>query len=394
MRQKLVRHFILAPTLWLLHGQGSILLADKGRLTSQPPLRATEEREDYQQCLAAVIKKDKGFEQDEAQKARTKRAIASCRDRYPAVSVLIDCKREMTQAYGDNPQDLKAALQQCRTDYQKLSFDAKDELPFTFHDQLIFFAGAGMNHSVLLREKEDDKQPDALYMGENFGNFSCTPLLESMFERRSAEYLLFGADLQTYTALKHVDRNKLKDAFTWTPMPKNPGTFQPVLDRTMGELYWNPADGNVTNYFPSAFCFYNRRLNTPYEAIKIYYLLDRKVRQATPYFGIAFFRPQKGPQAQELAQKIQEALGKSYQVSQPKPDAFLVSAGPTPQLDSENDPKNICTSDPKPTVMAVVHRPIKDTLADYMILANVGNLCRFGDRMASRFLKNGLKSAP
>ncbi len=368
--------------------------AQKAPITPQPPLRPLEEREDYQQCLAAVIKKDKASATEDAGKLRSKRGIANCRDRYPAVSLLIDCKHDMTIAYRDDPQDLKAALEQCRSDYLKLSFNPKDDVPFNLRDKLIFFAGAGLNHSVLLREQDDDKQIDALYMGENFGNYSCTNLRDTMFERKPPEHLLFGADLQSYPALRHVDHDKLFKAFAW-PLPKTPGGPVPAItDRLFGELFLNPANGNVTNYFPSAFCFYNRKLGPRYEGIKIYYLIDRQFHQATPYFGIAFFKPKQGPAFEELTQKVKHLLGDSYQIQQPKADTRLITPSPITQFDDEKDPKNICQGDAPPSLVALTHQAAGSPEADYLILANVANLCRFGDRMASRFLKSGLKAVP
>ena len=114
----------------------------------------------------------------------------------------------------------------------------------------------------------------------------------------------------------------------------------------------------------------------------------------TPYFGVAFYKAASAPRPDSLAEDMRRLLGQEYQRTQPKPGVYLVSQGQVEAFDSEGDPKNICGSDQVSPYMAIVHSEAGSGRASYALLANTANLCRYGDRMASRFLKRGLNGNP
>lgn len=371
------------------------LLADKTQVKTQAPLKPGQEREDYQECLTAVIKKYKA-PLDAKRSALVKYGVASCRDRYPAVSIMIDCKKEMTAAYRENPNDLKAALGQCREEYTKFSFNPKSPIPFALRDNQVFFAGAGLNRTLAIREKEKPQEKDGkpkeketappalLTLTENWGNYSCRPLLDTFSGRMAPEFLLFGNDPFGFTPLRHAKKDVVLQTLGLSP--KRPKT----VHEDLGELSLDPKSKELIQYFPSSYCFFNRKLGELYEGVKIYYLLDRAAKQVVPYFGVAFYQNEVRPVAADLAQSIAQALGAPYTVSQPKPGTQLVAQGQLTSFDAEGDPKNICQlSQPSPYV-GIVHSQEDDKLASYALLANTANLCRFGDKVASRLLRRGL----
>jgi len=400
MRQRRRSITALMYTLLTYLGVSQSLLAEKALMRPQPPLKPSQEREDYQQCTKAVIKKYRGPTSDKRSK-RIQNGISACRDRYPAVSIMVDCKKEMTQAYRDNHEDLKLALRQCREEYQKYTFNPKSRLPFVLRDEQAFFAGAGLNRTLPVKKSEDEgPSNEALYMGENFGNFSCTPLQDAMFAEQSPEFLLFGNDPLLYTPLRHANREAflrtvgIRPEVAQAKKSQTPLPLQSVVHKDFGEITYDPASTEILNYPPASYCFFNRKLGNLFEGIKIYYLLDPAVRQVTPYFGVAFYRSQGAPRSSELAEEIRGLLGQEYQVSQPKAGVHLVTQVKVEAFDSEGDPKNLCGSGQVSPYTAIVHSEGTTSLAAYALLANTANLCRFGDRIASRVLKRGLDESP
>ena len=185
-------------------GLQPVLMAEKKLFKSGLlPQKASQEREDYQECLTAVIKKYRETDNPKLEK-RQKAALAACRDRYPAASVLVDCKKQMATGYKDQPELLKSGLKSCQSEYRRYAFDPLNPVPLATKDERMFFAGVGMNEQTIMKATEEDETPSALYMGENFGNFSCSPLYNTMFKEASPEYTLFGTDPMSFNPLRNV----------------------------------------------------------------------------------------------------------------------------------------------------------------------------------------------
>ena len=103
-----------------------------------------------------------------------------------------------------------------------------------------------------------------------------------------------------------------------------------------------------------------------------------------PYFGIAFYRDDtKIPQLQ-LVDEIIGALGKEYVSSPSKSGLIFIGKSKVKRFDSEGDPRNLCKF-PRKHRLIVPQLGLEESQdAAYTLLANVANLCKFGDRMASR----------
>lgn len=360
-------------------------LSEKGQVKLQAPQKASQEREDYQECLAAVIKKYKAPRTPIKEK-RMERNLAACRDRYPAAYILAECKKQMTTGYKDSPDELRAGIKSCQTEYKKFSFNPKAAVPFVMTEDKSFFAGVGLNQATLMREEEDEDTPSSQFMGENFGNFSCAPLYETMFDDKEPEYMLFGNDPFLYAPLQHTPKQSFMDSIGLKPS-KKPKTV--LVHPEFGEFNYTAKSEELLNFFPTSYCFFDRKIGPLYEGIKLYYLLDRPSQSVTPYFGVAFYKEKTAITAKKLAEEIRATLGASYIISQPKPSIYIISTQKDYPLDSEGDPKNVCQKDLRSPYMASVVTRENTTLAAYALVANTANLCRFGDRVASRFLKKG-----
>ena len=377
---KFIKRVFIALTLgW---GTEQVALAEKQQLKVQLPQKASQEREDYQECLAAVIKKYKARKTPFEEK-KQKVALAGCRDRFPAASILIECKRQVTVGYKDQPDLLKSALKECGNEYRKYAYDAKSAVPVAVKDNKAFFAGVGMNEMTIMKENEEDEIPSAQYMGENFGNFSCAPLYSTMFEHALAEYTLFGNDPFLYNPLRNVSKDAFLKAINY-PTTTKPASF---VTKDFGEITFDAKTNSFLNYLPSSYCFFNRKIGTIYEALKVYYLLDRNSKSVIPYFGVGFYKDKTLIPSKQLADEIKTKLGDTYMVSELKPGVFIIATHDKFEVDAEGDPKNLCQKSALSPYVSIVVTREASNLASYSLFANTGNLCRFGDRVASRFLK-------
>jgi hypothetical protein len=338
--------------------------------------------------VTSVIRKYQGPGSVKRNK-RLQNGLAACKDRYPAVSIMIDCKKEMAAAYRDDHDALKAALIECRNEYKKYTFNPKNPVPFILRGDQVFFAGAGLNRSHPIRAQEEGDPTNGLYMGEDFGNFSCSSLHKTMFRELQPEYLLFGNDPFIYTPLRHARREEFLKAVGLAAALNKPTAPLLSVHHDFGELHYDPSSQETINYFPMSYCHFDRKLGTVYEGMKIYYLVDRVSTQVTPYFGSAFYRQDSRVPAKELAERIRSILGDQYRTFQPKPGVTLISQVEPRDFDKEGDPKNVCQSGQESPYMAVVTEREKTGLASYALLANISNLCRYGDKISSRFLKKG-----
>ncbi|RZA18633.1 MAG: hypothetical protein EOP10_20800 [Proteobacteria bacterium] len=309
-------------------------------------------------------------------------AINACRDRYPAASILVECKKQMTGAYKEEPDNLKAGLKTCTAEYKKYSYDAKSAIPIATKDEKAFFAGVGMNEPTIMKESEEDDAASSQYMGENFGNFSCGPLYGAMFDNDPPEYTLFGNDPLLFNPLKSVSKDAFIKAINYPA--KKPKSF---ITKDFGEIIHDPKSDTLLSYMPSSYCFFNRKIGNIYEALKVYYLLDRESRTVIPYFGVGFYREKTAIQSKVLAEQIRTSLGTAYQMTELKPGVFAIATQTQFEVDSEGDPKNICKKNGSSPYVALVVTREASNMAAYSLFANTANLCRFGDRVASRFLK-------
>lgn len=351
-------------------------------------MKPSQEREDYQECVTAVIKKYQGPGSVKKNK-KLQYGLAACKDRYPAVSIMIDCKKEMAAAYREDHDALKAALVECKSEYSKYTFNPKNPVPFVLRGEQVFFAGAGLNRSHTIRAQEDEDPTNGLYMGDNFGNYSCTSLYKTMFRELQPEYLLFGNDPFIYTPLRHAKREEFLKAVGLAGALNKPKTMLLSMHRDFGELHYEPSTQETVNYFPMSYCNFDRKLGPIFEGMKIYYLVDRISTQVTPYFGTAFYREDSKIPVKELAEQIRTQLGNQYQIFNPRPGVTLISQVEPTAFDKEGDPKNVCQSGHQSPYMAVINERESTGMASYTLLANISNLCRYGDKISSRFLKKG-----
>lgn len=356
--------------------------------------KARQERADYKKCRKQALLRARGYK-GEKRSRYLKYAVNHCREQFPAISILRSCKKQAVQAYKDRPDYLKSAVAACRNEFKQALFDPANPQPFYSHKDDLFFAGAGLNAPLrldILRSLDGPKN------NRQFGNFNCSVLADTAADQRQPEYLLFGNDLRSFLPLRTTSLEQLESYFK----PKSDQTEQPddstdksgprpaIIHRDWGELRFEPEPERSIQYFPSSFCSFDRQLGNLYSDIKIYYLLDRESKTAVPYFGIAFYNPEARVEMDQLLTALQESLGSEFDVRHKKAKHRIVAQTGFVSFDEEGDPYNLCQFPRLHHRLAIVSLDDSERYVNYLLLSNLDNLCKYGDRLASRLLRNGL----
>ena len=88
----------------------------------------------------------------------------------------------------------------------------------------------------------------------------------------------------------------------------------------------------------------------------------------------------------ELVSDVSFRLGRNYKAYSKDATTVFISALPFEEVDRERDPRNICKTPRKHQFVAVIRTLATNANApEYLLLANVLNLCEYGDRLARRW---------
>ena len=368
---------VLAILLLLISGNQCLA---KTTISKQKPVSTKKGLSDYKQCKTDAFAQSKKYKNN-SKKRRTTLAkmLIQCREEFPSYHMINVCKAAALKNYRNSPTDFKLAMKECRSEYKKLKFSTKDLVPVTWHKDKIYFAGAGLNSVLKLRS-----QNDTIGMSEVFGNFNCKNTVGAKNNKNLIEYLLIGNSLDSWRPFAHSKQNKIIKNLSLSE--KNPK----VISDTLGELNYNSKSKEVSNFLPSSFCYFDRQLDYSVDAIKTYYLLNLDSNTATPYFGIAFYRDRKKPSVKKVLRILKKKWPFDITVAR-KENYTLISELPIDEFDNEGDPKNLCKGARPNSEIVMIGHLNKAKKADFVVVANVNNLCTFGDKAAERFLAAGLK---
>ena len=390
---------------------GAIILCSAGALwgkTSLQPVRlqAFTERSDYFLCRKKII--------DSLQKKATsqnvvQKLLAGCRDQFPGTSAFIECKKNAAQQYKSDRAQMLGAVSSCKSEYIKYSFDPQLPVPLYLGDKEAYFCGAGLNviRRIELPPKSSDgtaSTPEAtasdsssiLLKPNNFGNFSCDPLVDTFQGKRPAEYVLVGNHPRLFAALGDFPLDKFRGILK-IPPPAAPSSAKkktpappdvPIITKAFGEIDHPFVDNDMSVFFPTAYCTFENRLGNLFDAIQLYYLVDQPHKLAMPYFGIAFYRQEAHLTTTAIAKKLGAALGPSYKRTDMGEGKHYFSQVPIAEFDDEGDPKNLCKEPRSHTYLAVIKETQRPSFKQYLLFANIRNLCNFGDMLAKRLVKN------
>jgi len=293
--------------------------------------------------------------------------LSICKERFPGAVLFTECKQRALKTGGKIK---NSDLASCRSFVRAASFEPKDAMPFFVYGRQLFFAGIGLNDEIPVGSLAPP-------------NFQCQKVKPAIDDLTKAQYLLFGNHPRVFTPLA----NLRGPALTKTLGTKGGG--QKGFDiAEFGRLFGDPTDTSGVVFFPSAPCDFESTLGETFSGLSTYYLLDQTTDSVLPYFGIAYIKPTAKVTTETLVKDALATLGKGYQVFKKNPHTSFIAKQNVTETDDEQDPKNLCKTG-RPFQFVAVIQTTKDAAQkpEYVIFANIANLCQYGDRAAKRLIK-------
>ena len=299
-------------------------------------------------------------------------ALRQCKENFPGADLYIACKKTAIKTAKSKNIAPDKAVKQCKRYMVAASFDPEDPLPIFVDDGKIFFSGVGLNHQSTPLSAVSPP------------NFDCTRLATLARNPDQAQYLLFGNHPSKFAGLNDIASSDLVKKLN-IKKPSKEG----VLVADLGKVIGNPKDKSSVLFFPSASCDFESELGEIFAGISTYHLIDSAGSTVTPYFGIAYYRQGQTKITTEKAiQGLVKELGGTFKTFAKGNNVTFVAADNFSETDDEEDPKNLCDQPRVHRFVAVVQgRKDDPNKPEYFIIANIKNLCDFGDRIAKRLTK-------
>ena len=336
----------------------------------------------YKNCRKQAIKRLKPLKDNKLHSRILKESLQRCKEKTPAVAVLKQCQKEAVRAYADNRDYLKTALKECKGIYKSFEFNGKKPLPLKMQGDLAYFGGIGLNSNRRIQQQSKES-PDADL--NRIGNFDCGSLEDIFYADKSPEYVLFGNSPNAYFPLSNRSLRDLSKELKMKLLKKKSYKKKHPF---FGRIYYEARTKRFSNYFPSSSCQYSSDNLGIYEALQVQYLVDKEKKIATPYFGVAFYGAQSKVKTKSLIKKLRAELGEDFILTKSKSGLDLLSKAKIGAFDYDGDPWNLCQPPRQHNWLAAIQSEKKTGRTQYLVLANIRSLCRFGDRMASRYLKS------
>ncbi len=376
------RYLGAAALLALFGSQGA--LAQKDALTSLPPSSKASERADYFACRKQALQ---DAEKKKNKNKAAKVGISQCQEQFPAAALFVECKRAALKKGKEDANAGKTALAECRSQYDKMNFFVESFLPFSVLKGKAFFGGAGLNlprRIVKPQSEMTERDADEAVRTNHFNNFSCSVLEKTVFENHPAEFLLFGNELSLFGDFRGKSKEEILKRLNFPAASKKAAKKEKYsLHPRFGQVYGTKGTSPLIAYFPLSYCHFDRQLGKIFSGIKIYYLVDKERRYMTPYFGVAFYNQENPPSLQDLAQSLQETLGPDFHEYKNKKGVRYWARQELKEFDFEGDPLNLCREKNAFDFIALLKADKSQKRPEYLVLSNVGNLCKYGNRLAS-----------
>jgi hypothetical protein len=339
--------------------------AKKSKLTPAKVKALKKDRKSFEACRKDALSQLKS---GSVTKKKFEVLLNGCKENFPGASLYISCKKAAIKTAATKNISPDEEVEQCKRYLLAASFDPNTPLPVFVDQGSIYFAGIGMNKPAPVQNL-------------NPPNFDCEALANVARNPSSAQYFLFGNHPRMFTGLADLKGALLAKILKFTkPNPKG------VDVQGFGRVFGDPKESSGVVFFPSAACNFDADLGDTFSGISSYYLLDGASSAVTPYFGIVYYKQdQKAVTTPKLVQGLLKELGSSFKSYSKNSQVTFVAAASVTETDDEEDPKNLCKQPRQHRFVAVVQgRKDAPNSPEYMLLANIKNLCDFGDRMAKR----------
>ncbi len=330
------------------------------------------ESQGYKKCRQDVLS---GVKAKKIDKKDVGPALNACRENFPGIGLYIDCKKT---ALKSSDKDKKTeGLKKCKRFLVAATFDASQAIPVFVDRGRIYFAGMGLNDSIPVK-------------GLTSPNYDCKHVKDAIENDDKGEFILFGNHPSVFTGFADLPLKKLLQPLG---QGKSKDKGQSVFKIAgFGRIFGDLKSKSAAVFFPSASCVFSRNLGDLLAGISIYYLIDKDSKVAVPYFGTIFYKKQASSTAptSKVIETLIQYLGEDFKVVNKNSDVTFIASESITEFDEEGDPKNVCRK-PRPNQMiaAVKSRQGDDKgnmAPQYLLLANIKNLCDHGDRLIRRLL--------
>ena len=305
---------------------------------------------------------------------RLKRRLVGCKEKFPGASLYISCKKKALKTFKGKKGKLKEKVSECKQLLLATSFDPQNPIPFNFHNSQYFFAGIGFNKPLSVRELD-------------LPNFDCSKVKPAIKKPNTAEFFLFGNHPQKFKTFSRWSPKKISKRLG-LPLEMPPDGH---YVENLGKIFGNIRSKTATMYFPSASCVFSGPLGTNFTGLTVYYLIDASKQLLLPYFSIAFYHPNFSAMSKaQMGEKVQKLFiengEKGHKQTSISEQIDVIAAAKIDEFDEEGDPRNLCAPPRKHRYLAVLkgRENEKDKL-EYLVMANIKNLCTFGDRLTRTF---------
>lgn len=294
-------------------------------------------------------------------------ALNVCKTRFPGIDLYIECKKKVvSSAAKDTARDEK--MKDCHRLLDRTEFTFSDPMPVGKIAELLTFAGVGLSHKTAAAQL----QPKG---------FDCTELQDAVSKGwTGAKFLFFGDNPSHFSPPN--DPQKL--AFTAAL-----GTITTIgTDRAPFARLDPDVGGGAQAFFPLGACHLGGPSGDTYQGLSLYYLLDYAAHEAVPFIGQAFYRNEKTSTMTALLSSLQSRLGPDYHLQAGPKGSRILAKVPIAKVDAEGDPKNLCSPPQGHDVLVMVY-PWDDRHPDdagQLLVANVKNLCEFGQSSARKLV--------
>jgi hypothetical protein len=340
-------------------------VAQKSKLSPAKVKQIKKTRKSFDNCRKEALEQ---LKQGAISKKKFEVALNTCQENFPGASLYITCKKSAIKTAESQNISADQAIDQCKRYLLATQFDEAQPLPFFVEAGQFYFSGIGLNKSIPAASLDPP-------------NFDCEKLQAIVKNPKDAQYFLFGNHPRVFAGLEPRKGPALMKTLRLAK-PSSKGADVSGFGRVFGD----PRGAGGVVFFPSSSCDFDADPGDIFAGLSAYYLLDAASSTVTPYFGIAYYKQGGSPlSTSKLVAALVRSLGSNFKAFKKNELTTFVAAAPVSETDDEQDPKNLCRTPRAHRFVGVVQgRKDAPTQPEYLILANVKNLCEFGDKLGKR----------
>lgn len=302
-----------------------------------------------------------------------KKGLLLCSEKYPSPMLYRQCKKKQLKTHA-NPSKPKNSSSECKAIALAAAFKHDESLPFFIKNSKAYFAGVGMNHKLKWRDLP-------------LPQFSCQNIKGLVNNPEKANFFYFGNHLRWFQNFSPWQPKK----FAAQLKPPKTNSIRGHYVAHLGKIFGDYRKNSSLVYFPSAICTLSSQHATQgiYKSLSLHYLIDARNKELTPAVAVASYQDNFQSAASEtliakLQSMLSEATGESYIISHKKLFSFAATQAIT-SFDSSGVASNLCKRPRKHKLIAIAQRRSSSPTVQSLTLANIQNLCRFGDLSSKQF---------